>query len=329
VPHHDDVLAVQSQIEQGVETHLYLADYRSLYVAHLEDVTDEDVSSDDETDHMPAYYATRRADFWFRVVDIRRIVAGDTLGVVEEVAQLLNTRYHDRPVSLYGGIIDLPLIVTRADGKQWFPEATALTDGLLWVQHDADLRGETDRMARELRANLFGNVVWSCLDPATRMFLASAEAVFRARRDDANFDFSGPAVGYAKAVEAELNALLFGTVRGAVARLPRFDRLARVDGKPVDLGDVVPHQTLGAIVTLLEHDSALRNGVKTAFQQDWKYLLGELPAYLKPIVELRNPVAHSQRALRDPVAAVREKIVGIGCEGLITQIARIRLRTAG
>ena len=40
------------------------------------------------------------ADFWFRLWDIRRLVAGDTAAVIEELKRLRNTRYHDRPVSL-------------------------------------------------------------------------------------------------------------------------------------------------------------------------------------------------------------------------------------
>jgi hypothetical protein len=38
--HAPDVLATQGQISGGVETHLYLTDYRSLYVARLEEITD-------------------------------------------------------------------------------------------------------------------------------------------------------------------------------------------------------------------------------------------------------------------------------------------------
>lgn len=328
LPHHDDVLALQTQMEHGTETHLYLTDYRSLYVGHMEDVTDDDVLSDDEADHMPAYYATRRADFWFRVVDIRRIVSDDTLAVIEELKQLGNTRYHDRPVSLYGGMVELPLIVTRSDEKAWFPEATSLTDGLLWAQHDADLRGESDRMARELRDNLLGNAVWSALDAATRMFLASADAVFRQRRDDPNFDFSGPAIGYAKAVEAELNALLFDAIRGAVAKLPSSQRTAHVDGRPLDLRDAVPHQPLGTILNLLRHDDAMKRAVKRAFtnQNDARWILGELPSHLEPIVRVRNPAAHSEHARREVVSHVRAAVLGIGVSGVITQLARVRLR---
>jgi hypothetical protein len=45
----------RDQIDSGVETHLYLTDYGSLYVAHLVEVTGDSVPRDwpDERDHMP------------------------------------------------------------------------------------------------------------------------------------------------------------------------------------------------------------------------------------------------------------------------------------
>jgi hypothetical protein len=328
LPHHAEIVTLQKQIEAGTETHLYLTDYRSLYVASLEDVLDDNLLDEDEADHMPAYYATQRADLWFRIVDVRRIVADDTLAVIDELKRLSNTRYHERPVSLYGGMVELPLIVTRADGRSWFPDAPTLTDGRLWVEHDADSRTETDLLARELRDNLLGPVVWSVLDVATRSFLASAEATFRSRRNDPHFDFSGPAIGYAKAVEAELNALLFGShVMSAAGRLPPADRTARVDGRPLDLGGSVPHQPLGAVLNLLRFDDAMARCVRGAFSAaDAKWLLGTLPHLLETVVALRNPAAHSASSRREDVGEVREKVLGIGCEGMVAQLARVRLR---
>lgn len=328
LPHHDDIMSLQQQIEDGIETHLYLTDYRSLYVAHIEDIVDENVLADAEEEHMPAYYRQERADLWFRIIDIRRIVSNDTIEVIDELKQLGNTRYHDRPVSLYGGMVELPLIVTRKDRKQWFPEATSLTDGKLWVQHDADLRGQTAAMARELRENLLGPAVWSTLDPATRTFLASADAVYRERRDDPGFDFSAPAIEYSKAVEAELNELIFPLIRGPLSGTSYADRTANVDGRPMDLAGDVAHQPLGALVNLLKHNDAMKRGVKLAFANtnDAKWLLGELPSHLDPVVAIRNPAAHSARLGRQDVAELRSRILGIGCEGLITQIARVRLR---
>ena len=85
LPHHKDVLALDEQVRDGVETHLYLTDYRSLYVAHVGEITDEDVRKDEgELDRMPDYYQGHAIDFWFRLFDLRRIATGDTVEVIGE-----------------------------------------------------------------------------------------------------------------------------------------------------------------------------------------------------------------------------------------------------
>lgn len=94
--------------------------------------------------------------------------------MIEELRRLGNTRYHGRPVSLYGGMVELPLIVTRDDGARWFADRDLLTSGRLWAERDADLRGDTQRLARELPDNLFGRAVWNAFEPATRTFLDRA-----------------------------------------------------------------------------------------------------------------------------------------------------------
>jgi hypothetical protein len=237
-------LTLDKQIGRGIETHLYLTDYRSLYVGQLDEITADPVPEehDGELEHMPAYYRGKPADFWFRLQDNRRLVADDTPAVIAELKKLRNTRYHDRPVSLYGGMVELPLILTREEEVEWFADREALLEGRLWAERDAELRGDTERMMRELRDNLLSPYVWSNLEPAARVFLASAEAVFRARRGDPAFDFSGPAVEYAKAVEVELNALIFPPLRRLLARVPPKDRVTRLDGRELDLGRRVPHR---------------------------------------------------------------------------------------
>ena len=326
LPHRDRVLALAEQIEAGTPTHLYLTDHRSLYVARLVEVTDDPVLEETpgELSHMPDYYQDHDVDFWFRLWDLRRLVHNDTPAVVEELKELKNVRYHDRPVSLYGGLVDLPLLVHREDGVGWFDDMELLTGGRRWAERDATLRGETDRMARELRDNLLGERVWNALEPATRTFLASAEAVFRSRRDDPNFDFSGPAVEYAKAVETELNALIFGALRKGLDGQPEPDRQVRLNGRPVDASGRVAHQSLGALLKLLEHDGNARTGLKRALGNDAKWLIDELPYQLRPIREMRNPAAHDAAAKRDRVSHQRGRILGIGGEGLLVRVVKTK-----
>ena len=329
LPHLTDVLALQQQIDDGVETHLYLTDYRSLYVGLLDEITDEDILREweGEADHMPAYYRGMRVDVWFRLLDIRRIVADDTLAVIEELRKLRNVHYHERPVSLYGGMTNLPLVLTRDEEVGWFRDTSTLLGGRLWVERDAENRSETERMARELRDNLIGPELWAALEPSTRTFLATAEAVYRPRRDDPAFDFSGPAIELAKAVETELNAILFGASRRVLRSTPRRERETRLDGRIVDLGNVASHMTLGAIRQLLERDGLMQKTVRAAFPgQDANWLLGQLPYHLAPLVEFRNPAAHSAALDRELATRQRAAILGIGCEGLIVQLARLKLR---
>jgi len=331
LPHSDDVLALQEQILAGVETHLYLTDYRSLYVAHLEEVTDDDVPGayPDERENMPAYYQGQNIDFWFRLRDIRRLVASDTPTVIQQLRTLRNIRYHDRPVSLYGGMVDLPLIVWSEEEPAWFADTDTLLDGRLWVEYEAGYRGESERLAGELRDNLLGAAVWSHLEPTSRSFLAAAEAVFRARRADPEFDFSGPGIEYVKAVETELNALVFPAVRAAVKGGAPAEREVRGAEGRIDLGGRVPHQSLGALKVLLEKEPSVQKALRQALNAtDANWLLGELPHRIGPLAELRNPAAHRVVLSRDQVSEIRESVLGIGQEGLLVRVARARMRAS-
>lgn len=325
LPHSEDVLGLDRQAAEGAETHLYLTDYRSLYVAHVGEVAGGEVLGEEgERDHMPLYYGGQMADFCFRLWDIRRLVADDTLETIEILKRLRNVHYADRPVSLYGGMVNLPLVVFQEVPTPYFANLEALTEGRLWAERDTELRGETERMGRELRDNLLGREVWARLEPATRTFLSSAEATFRSRREDPRFDFSGPAVAYAKAVETELNALVFPPLHRLLERTDPREREARVDGRPLDLGLRVPHQSLGAIRTLLQHDPVVGKGVRAALGPSSSWLLGTLPNMLEGVIRLRNPAAHSEAADREQVIRLREQVLGIGMLGLIIQLARAK-----
>jgi hypothetical protein len=150
LPHADDILAIQGQVEAGIETHLYLTDYRSQNVAELDEITADRIRSDTpgEKDLLPEYYEGMLADMWFRLLDIRRIVSDDTPAKIAEQKQLRNKRYNDNEVN-------------------WFADREALLEGELWAKRETQNRGETERKMRELRDNLLGEYVWNNLELAT------------------------------------------------------------------------------------------------------------------------------------------------------------------
>ncbi len=328
-PFKDQILELDQQIRDGTETHLYLTDYRSLYVGHLAEITAADIPKErpEEKNHIPSYVLKHDAGFWFRLRDVRQVVSGDLAGTELEIQRLQNTIRPEKSVSMYGGIADAPMIVTRSPAVGWFEDQEDLTGGRLWAQMESQLRGESKRVARQLRDNLFGSMLWRTMEPATRTFITSAEAVYRSRADDPSFDFSTVAIEYAKAVEVELNALIFPALRTFVAHLPPKKRELHGTHGRLDLGKPIPHQTLGALVRYLDKVGFVRKGIWTVMKHDAEWLLSdEVEKELQQLLKLRNPAAHSEITSGDVVREHRASLLGIGCEGLLVRILQAKIR---
>ena len=60
-------------------------------------------------------------------------------------------------------------------------------------------------------------------------------------------------------------------------------------------------------------------------QSDAQFLLGEAVHHLQPIAQLRNPAAHSARVSRADASRIRAMVLGIGQDGLICRIARLKM----
>lgn len=324
--HLDEVLALESEIGAGDddagETHLYLTDYRSLYVGHVSAIAAGDVRAAD-ADHIPSYYSDDEliCDCWFQLWDIRRLVQDDTLAVVSELRRLRNVNYHDRPVSIYGGMVDLPLIVTREDDVRFFDpeERDRLLGGKYWVEFDAGNAGLAP-LERDLRDNLFGARTWEALDASTRTFIATGERIFRDNRENAAFDF-GPVLGsFAKALEKEIGIRL----RASLAKAPRASRLANVDGETVDLL-LRRSLTLGQFAHALKHEAPLRDLVKHA-GPGGQWFAVTLPVVVDEFRKVRNDVTHETSADRETAVRWRDQLLGVGCAGVFNELAGVRPR---
>lgn len=323
----DAILRIGRELaaEPGREGQLYLTDYRALYAGHVAALTQEDVRKTDAS-RVPDYYARNQleCDFWYRLMDLRRLVADDTLAVIAELKCLRNVEYHDRPVSLYGGMVDLPLIVARPDGARLFdPEIRdPVTDGSLWVEFDAE-SGGVGAMERELRENLLGDAAWMALEPAARTFIAGAEKIFRDHRSDAAFDF-GPVIGgFSKAVEVICNAIL-GRV---LPTLPERSREANLDGRTVDLARR-RHLMLGQFVRAVGGERALNAALAQRLEHGG-WFAGSLPAIVQELLDVRNPGVHERRVDRETATRLRNRLMGVGCQGTFAELARVRVKQVG
>ena len=323
LPHIDEILRIDEALRgddgPDAEVHLYLTDYRSLYVAHVGEVTADDVRTDD-AEYVPALYDGTQCDCWFRLMDVRRVVLDDTIGVVAELKKLNNVRYHGKPVSIYGGMVELPLLVTRADGARWFePRVRAqLIEGRSWAEFDAERTG-LGTIERDLRENMFGDEAWQGLDPAARTFIATAEKVFRDHRADPAVDFAPVLVNFAKAFEVQVNDVLRRVLRSAGTAA----QYASVDGKTVDVVEGGPF-SLGQLARIVGEEREINARLKRRLRNG-AWFAASLPPILADLARLRNPGAHTEHVERDQAVQLRNQLVGVACTGALVELGLVRV----
>jgi hypothetical protein len=98
------------------------------------------------------------------------------------------------------------------------------------------------------------------------------------------------AVEYAKAVETELNALLFPRLRKRLERAMAKDRDVVIGGRGIDIGARVPHQSLGTILHLLQHEDAVGRALGATFSHvDAGWLRGTAPSELRVSSSFATP----------------------------------------
>jgi hypothetical protein len=167
---------------------------------------------------------------------------------------------------------------------------------------------------------LFGDDAWNALDPAVRGFIATAESVFRAHRHDSAFDFSGVILDFAKALELQVNLLL----RAALIGAPVEDRMANVDGRTIDLarGGL---WTLGQLAHAIAEEERVNRALKRRLV-DGNWFAANLPPILADLAGERNPAAHTGRVSRDRAIARRNRLVGVGCDGVFAALSRVRVK---
>ena len=322
LPHLQQILSIDVELQRASperETHLYITDYRSLYVAHLGEVTAEDVRANDAA-QVPEYYRKEQlnCDCWFKLWDIRRLVLDDTVQVVTELVKLRNQRYHGQPVSLYGGMVDLPLIVNETEPKRYFDDDWRQGEigDQWWAEFDAEHAG-LGVMERDLRENLFGDKAWGALESTTRTFIATAEKIFREHRSVEGFDYAAGAIEITKALESQCNAILMR----ALAKAPQEVRWLNVKGESVDVArdGRLSLERMGHYIT---GSQEVRDWLAAALT-DGAWFTDQLAYVLLQLAQFRGPAAHHRRIGREEASHWRDQLMGIGCHGHLVRLAGI------
>ena len=97
-----------------------------------------------------------------------------------------------------------------------------------------------------------------------------------------------------------------------------------IDQKPVDVGAGKP-LTLGQLAHVLRTKGALHRALRQRLDHgDW--FVDAFPAVLGRVADVRNPAVHTTRIDRETALALRNTLMGVGCQGAFVDLARVRVR---
>lgn len=85
------------------------------------------------------------------------------------------------------------------------------------------------------------------------------------------------------------------------------------------------HLTLGELARVLGDPELTEAFMHWMNADDFKWFSGSLPVILKELADTRNAAAHSSRVDRDTALQLRERALGVGCEGELARLGKIRL----
>ena len=150
--------------------------------------------------------------------------------------------------------------------------------------------------------------------------LPGRERLFREHRLDPAFDFAPVLTSFAKAIEVQGNSVL----RRALPKLAKAARIANIGGQSVDLTERGA-LGLGELAHAIGGERQLNDGLLGVLVNG-QWFTGQMPAILDDFRSVRNPGAHAAVIDRATARVWRERIVGVGCAGILVELARTRLK---
>lgn len=116
-------------------------------------------------------------------------------------------------------------------------------------------------------------------------------------------------------IEVQANAIL----RRAWPKIEARHRMMNIDGRSVDLS-AFGSLDLGKLTKAIAGDRD-RNAALARVLRNGKWFAETLPAIMDAFREVRNPGTHSDLVDRATVALWRDRLIGVGCAGDLSELA--------
>lgn len=302
---------------------LFLTDFSSMYVCRVEAVVDtlEDVVA-------PKYYESLDVERWFVVTDIREIVRDNFEYVRDQIlVQFTTPNYGNHTYALYGNRYDYPLEVQQKTPLNYFENFQEGERNFTKVFKSSKYA----LVQQDLIHYIFGKDLLYAMHPDSLESLVTAEVQYAEHKENATYDFSTIVILYSKVFENESYYFLRELFRQLMVYACDLENIEyQVQGYKYTLYDYLSRKpNIGTNKYLITNPK-----IFTAYKEcygdyrKYAYLLNllkfELKEAINKIQTIRNEAAHGSSVSKQDCEVIRNIILGIGENGIVSSILRAK-----
>ena len=317
----DDLENIYKSVDSENYLQLFLTDYSSIYVAKVVKITNEDLY-----DLAPSYYKEKNLEVetWFLIEDICEIVRNDFEKTRDEIlANFTALNFGNHTYGVYGSNYIYPLIVNQKEDRRFFED---LEDGFKYY---IDIFKSPKYLA--IKQNLmdfcFSSKYIYSIHPESLTNIISAEIEFEENKSDVTYDFTSVVIKYSKTMEKEIYLFMKELFKVLIKNSKDVENIEyTVTGINYKMSDILLHKPNLGTYKFLIKSNIVENAIKDNFENNsiFFFIKKTVPYYINFLQDIRNEVVHGSIASKDEANTLRNKILGVADDSILTDILKYK-----
>ena len=317
----DDLENIYKSVDESNYLQLFLTDYSSIYVAKVVKITNEDLY-----DLAPSYYKEKNLEVetWFLIEDICEIVRNDFEKTRDEIlANFTALNFGNHTYGVYGSNYIYPLIVNQKEDRRFFED---LEDGFKYY---IDIFKSPKYLA--IKQNLidfcFSSKYIYSIHPESLTNIISAEIELDENKSDVTYDFTSVVIKYSKTMEKEIYLFMKELFKVLIKNSKDVENIEyTVTGINHKISDILVHKPNLGTYKFLIKSNIVENAIKESFENSsiFFFIKKTLPYYVNFFQDIRNEVVHGSIASKDEANTLRNKILGVADDSILTDILKYK-----
>ncbi|WP_066163894.1 HP0729 family protein, partial [Aliarcobacter cryaerophilus] len=317
----DDLENIYKSVDSNNYLQLFLTDYSSIYVAKVVKITNEDLY-----DLAPAYYKEKNLEVetWFLIEDICELVRNDFEKTRDEIlANFTTVNFGNHTYGVYGSNYIYPLIVKQKEDRRFFEDLEE--DFKYYI--DIFKSPKYLAIKQNLMDFCFSSKYIFSIHPESLTNIISAEIEFDENKSDITYDFTSVVIKYSKTMEKEIYLFIKELFKILIKNSNDVANIQyAVNGINYSMPDILIHKPNLGTYKFLIKSNIVENAIKGSFEEETIYLFirKKLTSYINFLQNIRNEVVHGDMATKDDANTLRNKILGVADDSILTDILKYK-----